>query len=124
MKEILLVEDDALYSKILSYMLENSGFIVDCASNGMQGMEMADAKKYDLIITDIFMPLASGLDLVSHVRTRCAVDDCKVLVMSIMSSDYYWSESIARGANDYLKKPVKAKDFMQTVKRLLYAAAA
>ncbi|HWB26260.1 MAG TPA: response regulator [Chitinophagaceae bacterium] len=124
MKEILLVEDDALYSKILSYILENSGYIVECANNGLQAMEMTNEKTYDLIITDILMPLANGLDLLTYLRGNDKTRDAKVLVLSVMSNEYYWAESLARGADDYIRKPVKAKDLIQTVRRLLYSAAA
>ncbi len=124
MKQILLVEDDPLYSKILSYILENSGYIVECANNGLQAMQMTTGKEYDLIITDILMPHASGLDLLSYIKANENCRNAKVLVLSVLSNEYYWAESINRGADDYIKKPVKAKDFVQTVRRLLYAHAA
>lgn len=124
MKEILLVEDDSLYSNILSYILENSGFIVECANNGNQAMQMADNKCYDLVITDILMPQNNGLELLTHIKKSAYGNRTKVMVLSVVTNDYYWSESLSRGADDYLKKPVKAKDFVQAVRRLLYAPAA
>jgi CheY-like chemotaxis protein len=124
MKEILLVEDDLLYSKIISYILENSGYIVECANDAMRGMQMAGNKKYDLIVTDILMPAGTGLELLSHIKNDENCRGTKVLVLSILSNEYYMSESFSRGADEYLKKPVSAKDLVQTVKRLLYAKAA
>jgi len=124
MKEILLVEDDSLYSKILSYILENSGYIVECAHNGHQAMQMTDAKCYDLVITDILMPQNNGLDLLAHVKASNNCRHTKVMVLSVLSSDHHWSESLSRGADEYIKKPVIAKDFVQAVRRLLYTPAA
>ncbi len=124
MKQILLVEDDALYSKILSYILENSGFTVECASNGVQAMQMVDKKQYDLIVTDLTMPYASGFDLLSKIKNETGKKAIKVIVVSIHSNEYYMSESFARGADDDLKKPVTAKDHVQSVRRLLYSNAA
>lgn len=124
MKEILLVEDDSLYSKLLSYILENSGFIVECATNGHQAMLMADTKRYDLVITDILMPQNDGFDVLTHIKASVNCHHTKVMVLSVLSNDYYWSESLSRGADEYIKKPVKAKDFVQAVRRLLYTPAA
>lgn len=124
MKEILLVEDDTLYSKILSYILENSGYIVECASNGLEAMQMTVGKKYDLIITDILMPQTHGLDLLTYIKGSENCNDTKIIVLSVLSNEYYWAESLARGADDYIRKPVKAKEFVQAVNRLLYTKAA
>jgi len=124
MKEILLVEDDALYSKILSYILENSGYIVECADTGTQAMKMADNKCYDLIITDILMPQNNGLELLTHVKASANCHNTKVIVLSVLTNEYYLSESLSRGADEYIKKPVKAKDFVQAVRRLLFTPAA
>lgn len=124
MKLILLVEDDAPYSKILSYILENSGYIVECAGNGAEAIKMTGHKQYDLIITDILMPQTSGLDLLTHIRSGSGSAHTKVLVLSVLSNDYYWAESLSRGADEYIKKPVKAKELVQAVRRLLYTPAA
>jgi len=124
MKEILLVEDDALYSKILSYILENSGYIVECAGNGADAIKMTAAKHYDLVITDILMPQTNGLDLLSHIKSLENSAHTKVLVLSVLTNDYYLTESLSRGADEYIKKPVQAKEFIQAVRRLLYRPAA
>ncbi len=124
MKEILLVEDDALYSKIISYILENSGYIVECAGDAVLGLQMVGNKKYDLIVTDILMPSSTGLELLSKIKNDTNCRDTKVIVLSILSNEYYMAESFSRGADEYLKKPVSAKDLVQTVRRLLYTKAA
>lgn len=124
MKQILLVEDDALYSKILSYILENNGYDVECATNGLQAMQMVDDKNYDLVVTDILMPFANGLELLSKIKTTPSSKSIKVIVMSLMEDDYYLSESLSRGADEYLRKPVTAKDLVQSIKRQLYTTAA
>jgi len=119
MKQILLVEDDGLYSKILSYILENSGYIVECAGNGLEAITMLNKKKYDLIITDILMPQSNGLDLLNYIKTDKSCSQAKVLVLSVQSSEHYLAESFSRGADEYIKKPVIAKDFVQAVRRLV-----
>jgi len=124
MKQILLVEDDALYSKILSYILENNGYNVECATNGLQAMRMVDIKTYDLVVTDILMPFANGLELLSKIKSTPSSKSIKVIVMSLMEDEYYLSESLSRGADEYLRKPVTAKDLVQSIRRQLYTTAA
>ncbi len=124
MKQILLVEDDALYSKILSYILENNGYNVECATNGIQAMRMVDDKNYDLVVTDILMPFANGLELLSKIKNTPGSKSIKVIVMSLMEDEYYLSESLSRGADEYLRKPVTAKDLVQSIRRQLYTTAA
>lgn len=124
MKEILLVEDDGLYSKLLSYILENSGFVVDCATNGAEALDMIDTKKYDLIITDLLMPQTNGLELLKQLRAKKNNYSTKVIVMSVVNDGQYWEDSLSQGADECLKKPVTAKQLVQAVRRLLFTQAA
>jgi DNA-binding response OmpR family regulator len=124
MKQILLVEDDPLYSKILSYILENNGYNVEVAGNGMQGMQMIKEKNYDLVVTDILMPFATGLDLLDQIKKGAGSKGTKVIILSIMSNEFYLSESLSRGADEYMRKPVTAKDLIQSVRRHLLSPAA
>jgi DNA-binding response OmpR family regulator len=124
MKEILLVEEDPVYSKILSYVLENNGYHVECAAGSTQAIGMVESKQYDLVVTDILMPSASGLDLLTKIKNGTGGKDTKVIVLSLMSNEFYLAESLSRGADEYLRKPVTAKDLVQSVRRHLSAKAA
>jgi CheY-like chemotaxis protein len=124
MKHILLVDDDPLYSKIVSYILENNGYIVECAYNGLQGIAMLKEKKYDLVLTDILMPFATGLELIDEIKKGNCCRETKVIVLSISTNENYYAESLLRGADEYLQKPVTAKDLVQSVRRHLFVQAA
>ncbi|HOC25293.1 MAG TPA: response regulator, partial [bacterium] len=62
-QRVLIVEDDDITREILVSMLVSRGFACDQASNGQQALEMLGAGEYDVVVTDISMPLMTGIEL-------------------------------------------------------------
>lgn len=82
MATILVVDDEYLIADILSFALEDEGFMVVTASNGQKGLEVLDRERPDLIITDFMMPVMDGQEFASAVR---ALPSCKLLPIILMS---------------------------------------
>jgi CheY-like chemotaxis protein len=70
MLRILLVEDETVISLVTSVSLEDAGYHVSVATDGVQGLEMALQVKPDLIITDYMMPRMSGLEMIKALREK------------------------------------------------------
>ena len=67
MKRILVVDDEEQIRSMLTQMLEHEGFAVDTAENGEEGMDLITRHAYDLIITDMIMPIKDGLKLIMEL---------------------------------------------------------
>ncbi len=67
MKRILVVDDEEQIRSMLAQMLEHEGFEVDTAENGEEGMNLISRHAYDLIITDMIMPIKDGLKLIMEL---------------------------------------------------------
>ncbi len=70
MKNILVVEDDNLLNKTLSYNLKQEGYTVDCALIKRQAVEYINKKEYDLVILDINLPDGDGFDLCPKIKSK------------------------------------------------------
>ncbi len=121
-KTILLAEDDARALEVLATLLREEGFEVVPVADGGAALELLGAREFSLVITDLNMPRATGVDLVVHLRAR----DVRTPVI-LISAD---GDAIARaqsetvGASDYITKPIKVDDLLVRVERLLQSPGA
>lgn len=82
MNTILIVDDEYLIADILGFALEDEGFLVVKASNGLKALEALKEKRVQLVITDYMMPLLDGKELVRSMREDPDLSDLPVILMS------------------------------------------
>lgn len=82
MNTILIVDDEYLIADILGFALEDEGFLVEKASNGLKALEALKEKRVQLVITDYMMPLLDGKELVRSMREDPDLSDLPVILMS------------------------------------------
>jgi len=114
---ILVVEDDPSVLRLVSYILTKEGHCVDTAKNGLIGWEMSQQGRYDLILTDVRMPVMGGLELVKRLRE--ASSEIPMLVLSAFGNQDVAIEALKVGAYDYLKKPIENQRLRAVVRHLL-----
>ncbi|WP_026376793.1 response regulator transcription factor [Aestuariibacter salexigens] len=101
---ILLIEDTQAIATQVYDFLENAGFIVDYASTGRQGVEMATISAYDVVVLDLMLPDISGIDVCKQLKQRCDPAPSIIMLTARDSLDDK-SEGFTAGADDYLTKP-------------------
>lgn len=116
---VLLVEDDPVILRLLEVNFELEGFDVLLAHDGVEGMEMAKAHAPDIVISDIMMPRASGLDLLADIRADEATKAIPVILLSAKAQTSDLKEGIEAGADDYVTKPFEPLDLLERVNALL-----
>ncbi|WP_251861347.1 response regulator [Clostridium sp. Marseille-Q2269] len=116
MKNILVVEDDNLLNKTLSYNLKQEGYIVDCALIKRQAIEYINKKEYDLIILDINLPDGDGFDLCPKIKSKHKNTAVFFLTAKDMENDMIKGSDL--GADDYITKPFHISVFKRKVKVL------
>ena len=118
MKKILVIDDDDVMRELMRRTLEREGYRVVAAEDGVRGYDLALQERPDLIITDIFMPSADGVQLVRHVRDTEELASTPILVTTGFGTGTA-TYTLTQGANAYEPKPVDPVSLLETVRRLL-----
>jgi two-component system chemotaxis response regulator CheY len=116
----LVVEDSPMMRQLLVFALSRvKEMRVTEADDGVDGLRKLAAAKFDIILTDINMPIMDGLKLVKRVRTDPTHKDTPIIVITTESSEEDRQRALSLGANAYITKPIQAPIVIAKVKELL-----
>jgi len=119
-KKILIVDDSPTMRQLLVFALKRlQGVLIVEASNGVDGLKKLTTDKYDLIFTDINMPVMDGLKLVSLVRKDPEQCGIPIVVITTDGAEEDRKRAFALGATEYITKPVQSTQVLSAAKRLL-----
>ena len=118
-KTILAVDDSASIRQMVAFTLKNSGYEVIEAVDGMDGLEKARSKSFNLILTDQNMPRMDGLTLVKNLRGLPQYKTTPILMLTTESSDAMKSQGKAAGATGWLVKPFDPQKLIEVVKKVI-----
>ncbi|KAI9141635.1 hypothetical protein BKA69DRAFT_1038371 [Paraphysoderma sedebokerense] len=116
---ILLAEDNPVNQKVMKAMLKKLGYTIDIASNGVEAVTMAETNDYDIIFMDVRMPIMSGLEATTKIRTQRHDRNESPPIIVGLSADALQEnreDGMKAGMDDYLSKPV-SKDTMINILR-------
>ena len=117
---VLIVEDSPTMRQLISFALKRLREIrIVEASDGVDGLKKLSAERFDLILTDINMPIMDGLKLVSLVRTDSNYNSTPIVVITTEGAQEDRERALALGANDYITKPIQPNRILEVAKRLL-----
>ena len=114
--KILVAEDDADICEVLRLYLENAGFDVILADNGIRAYDLLKSESPDLAIFDIMMPEMNGFELTKRVRVTSSIP---IIFLSAMNADSDKILGLDLGADDYLTKPFNPLEIVARVKSAL-----
>lgn len=118
--KVLIVEDSPTMRQLISFALKRlRGIRIMEANDGVDGLKKLSADKYDLIFTDINMPIMDGLKLVSLVRNDASYKDTPIVVITTEGAREDRERALALGANDYITKPIQPNKILDVAKALL-----
>lgn len=118
----LVVDDSQAMRRSIMYALQRLGSVVCVeAQDGAEGLKRLTTEgRFDLVLTDINMPLMDGLKLISHIRQAASEHQrVPIVVITTESAQKDRERAMALGASAYLVKPVQAKLVQDTVRELL-----
>lgn len=113
----MIAEDDELILKTIEHKLLKEGHEVILTRNGKEAIETLKEKDVDLTITDIMMPFASGIEILSAIKTMGK--DVPVIMLSSMGQEEVVLNAFDLGASDFIVKPFSPSELMLRVKRFL-----
>lgn len=121
-KLIFVVDDSSTMLMSIRSTLEMSGFRVETASDGPQGLDKLRNLKPDLIITDVNMPRMTGLEFIREVRSMPSFRFTPILTLTTESESSKRDEAKRLGATGWLVKPVSATDLVRVIKQVVPGA--
>ncbi|SKA18660.1 response regulator transcription factor [Sediminibacterium ginsengisoli] len=116
--KILVAEDEPLLLKTIELKLKKEGYEVIITQDGKQALEHIRKENPDLVITDIMMPYASGMEIINFIRQKME-KKIAVIMLSGMEQEQVKMEAFDLGADDYITKPFSLNELAIRVKRLL-----
>ncbi len=116
----LIVEDSPMMRQLLVFALARiKGLEVSEADDGVHALRALAGRRFDLVITDINMPIMDGLKLIRRMRADPLHKDVPIVVVTTEGASEDRQRALALGANAYLTKPVQAPEVVATVRALL-----
>jgi DNA-binding response OmpR family regulator len=120
--KILVAEDEPILLKTIELRLKKDGYEVITSIDGREALAKITEQHPDLIIADIMMPFASGLEIVGAVKKRNR--STPVIILSAMEKESVVLEAFQLGADDYITKPFSLNELSVRVKRFALSLAA
>ncbi len=117
---ILVVDDSPTMRQLIVFALRRiSGLQIDEAGDGVAALKMLSAENYDLLLTDINMPIMDGLKLISLLRNDSQYNAMPIIVITTEGSALDRERATALGANEYLPKPIQTARILEVTRQLL-----
>lgn len=116
-KRILIVDDDEEIRELLEFDIAQSGYVVDTAKDGLEGLNKALNNSYDLILLDVMMPKMNGFDVCKNIRkARLAIP---ILMLTAKGTIEDKTDGFDSGADDYIVKPFDIQEVLLRIRVLL-----
>ncbi len=112
--KILIIEDDESLKTVLKKRLIANGFNVECASNGQEGLDFLNACNFDVVISDIMMPIMNGLDFLKNVRLKKI--DIPIILLTALDGSGDVVKGLDMGADDYIVKPFEFNELLARIR--------
>lgn len=120
MKKILLIDDDAVFLKIVKDFLKAKNYEVITAKDGQEGLQVAKKENPNLILLDVLMPNIGGMDFLKLIKENGMLNKIPVIIVSNFTSMNYVEEGIKLGARGYIiKSDESLKTMIDTIESII-----
>lgn len=116
---VLVVEDDPVILRLLEVNFELEGFSVLLAHDGEEGIEVAQSRHPDVVVSDIMMPKASGIELVEALKADDSTAGIPIILLSAKAQTGDLTSGLEAGADAYVTKPFEPLELVDRVHALL-----
>ncbi len=119
MKQVLTVDDSASVRQMVGFTLRNAGYGVTEAADGKQGLDQARTQKFDLVITDLNMPVMDGIEMIAGMRKLPAYSFTPILMLTTESQPEKKDAGRKAGATGWIVKPFQAEQLITVIQKLV-----
>lgn len=119
MANVLAVDDSASLRQMVAYTLKSAGHNVTEAADGQQGLTAAKTAQFDLVVTDVNMPVMDGISMIRELRKLPNYRGTPLLMLTTESGNDKKSEGKSAGATGWIVKPFNPDKLLGVIKRVL-----
>ena len=112
---VLVVDDSMSVRRSVATLLEDQGYDIALARDGLEAVKAMEASRPDVLLTDLEMPNMNGLELTAHVRSRAELAHLPVIMITSRSMDKHRRQAMSTGVDVYLTKPYTDQELLQHV---------
>lgn len=117
--KILIADDDEIFMRLIAFKLgKEESYQIYTATDGKRAIQLAKQTKPEVVITDILMPFASGLELIEYVR-KCLSPETFIIAISTAGLATNMQEAYDMGADDFIAKPFPLEDLLVKISNVL-----
>jgi chemotaxis protein histidine kinase CheA len=120
-RRALVVDDSLSARRAMAQVLNDSGFEVSTARDGMEAVEELERTRPDILFVDLEMPRMNGIELTSHVRARPDTANVPIVMITSRSTEKHQAQARTAGVNVYLTKPFDADALLEQAEKLMEA---
>jgi two-component system chemotaxis response regulator CheY len=118
-KTILIVDDSASIRNLVDFTLKNAGFEVISAENGKEALKLFDGRNIHLLLTDLHMPVMSGMELIAEVRKMENYKYLPILFLTTETQVSIKKEAKELGATGWIVKPFDGQKLVSTIRKVI-----
>jgi DNA-binding response OmpR family regulator len=121
---VLVADDEDDIRSLVSFRLKRAGYDVITAADGEEALVLATTRLPDLVVLDMMMPKATGLEVMRSMREQSTTKDIPIILLTARAQEAEVARGFEAGADDYVKKPFSPQDLQARVQALLERTAA
>lgn len=118
-EKILIVDDEEHIQELIKFNLENSGYKVLLAGNGIDALKLAKSERPDLVLLDLMLPGMDGYEVCKEIRKDNAISTMPIIMITAKSEELDKILGLELGADDYMTKPFSVRELVARAKAVL-----
>ena len=119
LRDVLVIEDDPVVSRLVEHLLTRRGFAVHLAADGLHAQSLLKSLPCPaVVVMDVMLPYVSGFELITEIRQTIGWERVPVIMLTSKSQERDVLRAFDAGVNDYVVKPFRPEEFVARVRRL------
>ncbi len=118
-KKIMVVDDEPYIARVIKFKLEQEGYAVISANDGVTGLERIRQEKPDLVLLDVMMPGLTGYEVCQQVKADADLAGIPVVFLTAKGQERDREQGLNLGANDYITKPFSPNRLLELVRSII-----
>ena len=118
-KKIMVVDDEPYIARVIKFKLEQEGYIVISANDGITGLNKIREEKPDLVLLDVMMPGMTGYEVCQKIKGDAELAGIPVVILTAKGQERDREQGFSMGASDYITKPFSPNRLLELVKSIV-----
>jgi len=118
-KKIMVVDDEPYIARVIKFKLEQEGYIVISANDGITGLNKIREEKPDLVLLDVMMPGMTGYEVCQKIKGDAELAGIPVVILTAKGQERDREQGLSVGASDYITKPFSPNRLLELVRTMV-----